>query len=94
MIKGCDIDELSAIYNVAGKIGIDFKIIDKTTLRVTSANKNTYKATKFETRIHPGFPTDLQSAFGTLLTQAEGISKIFETLFEGRFSYLSELEKL
>jgi UDP-N-acetylglucosamine 1-carboxyvinyltransferase len=29
-----------------------------------------------------------------LLTQANGISKIFETLFEGRFNYLNELENL
>ena len=93
-IKGCNVDDLSAIYNVAEKIGVDFKILDKTTIRVSSANKKTYKATKFETRIYPGFPTDLQSAFGTLLTQANGISKIFETLFEGRFNYLNELENL
>jgi len=93
-IKGCNVDDLSAIYNVAEKIGIDFKILDKNTIKVTSANKKTYKATKFETRIYPGFPTDLQSAFGTLLTQANGISKIFETLFEGRFNYLNELENL
>jgi UDP-N-acetylglucosamine 1-carboxyvinyltransferase len=49
---------------------------------------------KFETRIYPGFPTDLQSIFWTLLTEATGISKIFETLYEGRFSYLTELENL
>jgi UDP-N-acetylglucosamine 1-carboxyvinyltransferase len=35
--------------------------------------------------IFPGFPTDLQSIFGVILTQANGISKIYETLFEGRF---------
>lgn len=44
--------------------------------------------------IFPGFPTDLQSVFATLLTQAQGVSKIFETLFEGRFAYLAELENL
>jgi UDP-N-acetylglucosamine 1-carboxyvinyltransferase len=85
---------LSAIYSVANKIGIDFKIVDKETIRVSSKNKKNYQAVKFETRIYPGFPTDLQSIFGTLLTQATGISKIFETLYEGRFSYLTELENL
>lgn len=81
-IKGCDVDDLSAIYSVASKIGIDFKILDKETIRVTSKNKKHYQAVKFETRIYPGFPTDLQSIFGTLLTQAKGVSKIFETLYE------------
>ena len=93
-IKWCNVDDLSAIYSVANKIGIDFKIIDKQTIRVSSKNKKNYQAVKFETRIYPGFPTDLQSIFGTLLTQATGISKIFETLFEGRFWYLNELENL
>ncbi len=94
MIKWCDVDDLSAIYSVASKIGIDFKIIDKETIRVSSKNKKNYQAVKFETRIYPWFPTDLQSIFWTLLTQATWISKIFETLYEGRFNYLTELENL
>ena len=93
-IKWCDVDDLSAIYSVANKIWIDFKIIDKYTIRVSSKNKKNYQAVKFETRIYPWFPTDLQSIFWTLLTQATGISKIFETLYEGRFNYLTELENL
>lgn len=87
-------DELSAMYSIANRIGIDFKIVDKHTIKVNSSNKANYKATKLETRIYPGFPTDLQSIFGTLLTQAQGVSKIFETLYEGRFAYLSELQNL
>jgi len=93
-IKGCNVDDLSAIYSVADRIGIDFKIIDKETIRVSSKNKKSYQAVKFETRIYPWFPTDLQSIFGTLLTQSRGVSKIFETLYEWRFSYLTELENL
>ena len=93
-ITWCDVDDLSAIYNVADKIGIDFKILDQYTIRVSSKNKKNYQATKFETRIFPWFPTDLQPIFWTLFTQVKGISKIFETLYEGRFSYLNELENL
>lgn len=93
-IKWCHVDELSAMYSIATRIWIDFKILDKHTIRVSSANKKNYKATKLETRIYPGFPTDLQSIFGTLLTQASWVSKIFETLYEGRFGYLSELQNL
>lgn len=59
-----------------------------------------YKADKFKpiplikTAVYPGFPTDLQAPFAVLLTQAEGKSEIFETLFEGRLNYLFELEKM
>ncbi len=93
-IKWCNVDELSALYGVAERIGINFKVVDKYTLKVDSFNKKNYQSIKFETRTYPGFPTDLQSIFGTLLTQANGVSKIFETLYEGRFNYLSELENL
>lgn len=44
-----------------------------------------------DTRTYPGFPTDLQSPFVALMTQAKGTSQIFETIFEGRFLYLEEL---
>jgi UDP-N-acetylglucosamine 1-carboxyvinyltransferase len=94
IIKNFDVDDLSSIYSVSDKIWINFKILDKNSIRVKSDNKSNYKATKLETRIYPWFPTDLQSIFGTLLTQANWISKIFETLYEWRFSYLSELENL
>ncbi|MGI5836846.1 MAG: UDP-N-acetylglucosamine 1-carboxyvinyltransferase [Chloroflexota bacterium] len=43
---------------------------------------------------YPGFPTDLQAAFTTLLTQAVGTSIIHERVFENRLLYVSELEKL
>lgn len=49
------------------------------------------KAQDIDTRTYPGFPTDLQSPFVTLMTQAQGTSQIFETLFEGRFLYVEEL---
>lgn len=49
---------------------------------------------KLDTRLYPYFPTDLQAPFAVLLTQANGESRIFETLFEGRLNYLYELEKM
>jgi len=47
-----------------------------------------------KTNIFPGFPTDLQAPMGVALTQANGVSRIFERLFEGRMAYLYELEKM
>lgn len=47
-----------------------------------------------KTGVHPGFPTDLQAPFAVLLTQCQGESMIFETLFEGRLNYLAELEQM
>jgi UDP-N-acetylglucosamine 1-carboxyvinyltransferase len=51
-------------------------------------------ALKLQTNIFPGFPTDLQAPMGVLMSQAKGVSRVFEMLFEGRLAYLYELEKM
>lgn len=43
---------------------------------------------------HPGFPTDLQQPLATLLSLAEGTAMVTDTVYEGRFRYLSELLKM
>ncbi len=47
-----------------------------------------------ETNVHPGFMTDWQSPFVLLLTQANGMSVLHETVFESRFGYVKELQKM
>ncbi len=44
-----------------------------------------------ETDTYPGFMTDWQQPFAVLLTQAEGISRIHETVYEDRFGYTNDL---
>lgn len=43
---------------------------------------------------HPSFPTDLQSQIMVLLSLADGISVIKETIFEGRFKHVDELSRM
>jgi UDP-N-acetylglucosamine 1-carboxyvinyltransferase len=52
------------------------------------------KAVELQTLHYPGFPTDLQSVFSTLLTQAEGTSLVHERVFDDRLGYIHELRKL
>jgi UDP-N-acetylglucosamine 1-carboxyvinyltransferase len=47
-----------------------------------------------ETNVHPGFMTDWQPPFVVLLTQASGMSVVHETVFESRFGYVAELNKM
>jgi UDP-N-acetylglucosamine 1-carboxyvinyltransferase len=42
----------------------------------------------------PGFPTDLQACLMAMVTSADGISRIRETIFEDRFSHVMELRRL
>ena len=43
---------------------------------------------------YPGFPTDMQSIFASTLTMAKGTSVIVENIFENRYRYTAELNKM
>lgn len=91
-IENVDHRELFSFYGCLRRIGGVFEM-KKNVLKILPHGK--LKAiSKIQTAIYPGFSTDLQSPFGVLLTQCEGDSIIFETLFENRLSYLHELEKM
>ncbi len=53
-----------------------------------------FKAIDIKTLPHPGFPTDMQSQFASLLTLAKGTSVITETIFENRFMYATEFARM
>jgi UDP-N-acetylglucosamine 1-carboxyvinyltransferase len=52
------------------------------------------KAVDITTGIHPGFLTDWQALWAVLMTQAEGISQIHETVFESKLGYIADLMKM
>jgi UDP-N-acetylglucosamine 1-carboxyvinyltransferase len=56
--------------------------------------QRSYRPIEISTSPYPGFPTDLQPMFAVALTQAEGLSIIRENLFENRFLYAFELNRL
>lgn len=50
--------------------------------------------TNIKTMPYPGFPTDMQSQFVSLLSIASGTSIVVETIFENRFKYVNELIRM
>jgi UDP-N-acetylglucosamine 1-carboxyvinyltransferase len=52
------------------------------------------EAVELQALPYPGFPTDLQAVFSTLLTQAHGTSQVHERVFPDRLGYIGELKKL
>ena len=52
------------------------------------------KSTDIKTMPYPGFPTDMQSVFSSMLTTSKGTSVIIENIFENRYKYMSELKKM
>lgn len=92
VIKNLPIDYLETPIMKLKEMGIEVKRVDKkayTTVRGTKI-----LPTEISTAPYPGFPTDLQPLFAVLLTQAEGTSLIRENLFENRFQYAFELNRL
>jgi UDP-N-acetylglucosamine 1-carboxyvinyltransferase len=51
-------------------------------------------AVDLKTMPHPGFPTDMQQPFGAMMSIADGTSVISENVYERRFRYVSELQRM
>lgn len=56
--------------------------------------KERLKSTNVITLPYPGFPTDMQAQMGAILTLCKGKSMITENLYENRFTYLEEMERM
>jgi UDP-N-acetylglucosamine 1-carboxyvinyltransferase len=91
-IENARIEDLYSFITKLKEVWVKVEDMWNDTLRVFRVNK--IKATNIQTNIFPGFPTDLQSPFAVLLSQAEWESKIHEVLFEWRLSWLVEMEKM
>lgn len=57
-------------------------------------NGNGLRPIDVKTEVYPGFPTDLQAQYMGLMTKADGVSHITETIFENRFMHVAELARL
>lgn len=91
-VQNFDPSSLDAFFQKLNEIGVKYEI--KKQAVTVFPTKKFLAPSRLESRIFPGFSTDLQAPFAVLLTQCQGVSKIFETLFEGRLNYLFELEKM
>ena len=62
--------------------------------RVTLQAPKKLKSTDIKTMPYPGFPTDMQAILGSALSTAKGTSVIIENIFENRFKYAGELNRM
>lgn len=92
-IHGAEEDHLTMFLHTLRRAGAAWRFDDEKVLHV-DGGRSDFRGVRVQTNIFPGFPTDLQAPTGVLLTQAVGVSRIFEVLFEGRMAYLYELEKM
>ncbi len=91
-ISGSQREHLAPFLAAWRQAGGNITEVDKTTTRYSLSGS--LKPTDIVTKPHPGFMTDWQGPWAVLMTQAKGISAIHETVFESRFSYVRELQKM
>jgi len=90
-IKGVIPNHLEAIIAKLTEMGV---IVEEHDDVVRIKREGPLKHVDIRTLPYPGFPTDMQQPFAVLLALAEGISVITENIYENRFKYLNELEKM
>jgi len=86
------VTQMEMVFRNLKKMGVLYKIEGNDVF--IEGKSSSLKAAKIQTLPYPGFPTDLQSPFAVMATQAQGDSLIFDTLFEGRFKYVDELNQM
>lgn len=84
-------DDLKSVISKLEECGADIKLTkDSIHLQM----KNRPRAIEIKTMPYPGFPTDMQAIFTSLLTVAKGTSLVTENIFENRFKYAIELRRM
>lgn len=83
---------LSAVVSKLSDMGATINILDPFSVEISCGK--IINAVNIVTQPHPGFPTDLQSPFMSVLTTANGISIITESIYENRFRQIGELIRM
>jgi UDP-N-acetylglucosamine 1-carboxyvinyltransferase len=91
-VRGAREHHLDLVLEKLREFGADFSVSAETVTVVPT--DRLVAVPRIDTRTYPGIPTDIQAPLGVLATQAEGETLLFDTLFEGRFNYVAELEKM
>lgn len=91
LLTGCKPEDLGVFPETFNKTGAKVTI-EGDKIRVKAPD--TVNNTSIATAVYPGFPTDLQAQWATLMTQAKGKSSVKDTVYFDRFSYVPELNRL
>jgi len=91
-LTGCQPDHVGALVSKLQLAGVDVTQPGPNSLRVRGAGR--LRSVDMTTEEYPGFATDLQAQYMALMTQAEGIAIITETIFENRFMHAQELVRM
>ena len=89
-VAGCAQDRLVTAIDTLQRMGASFEITDEW----ISASADGLRTAAVQTDTHPGFMTDWQPPLIVLMTQAEGMSVLHETVYEDRLVYVDALTQM
>ena len=92
IIKNIYPAHLTFFNNKLLKMGANIKLVEPTAIEVSA--KGRLNTVNFVTQPYPGFPTDLQSMAMVLLSTANGVGIITESLYENRFMQVPDLRRM
>lgn len=92
VIKNCEPHHMDVFLKHLELMGVKYKQ-HKSELKISKINHK-LKAIDVVTHEYPGFATDYQAPFTVLLTQAQGVSLVHETIWEGRLFYTDKLKQM
>ncbi|EJF76646.1 UDP-N-acetylglucosamine 1-carboxyvinyltransferase [Bartonella birtlesii] len=93
-LKNANPNHLTQVLGVLQKTGLDIQIEPEGIHVKRNPRQTKIMPVDIKTGPYPAFPTDLQAQFMALMTRAQGISHITETIFENRFMHVQELIRL
>ena len=91
-IQNADLSVMTCIVDKFKETG--GKITPTETGFIADGSNSSLKAVDINVEQYPGFPTDMQSQFMTMMTIASGVSSLKENLFENRLMYVPELLRM
>jgi len=90
-INNCEPNHLLSLLNTFDKIGVNYEKGDDYLIVKKSEN---IRAKDIKTHEYPGFPTDLQSPYVVLMTQAQGTSLVQELIYDRRLIWTDMLSQM
>ncbi len=90
-VQNVNPEHLKAVTSALRRMGANVMEYPRS-IRVTADKR--LRAADIKAMPYPGYPTDMQAQFMALASTAEGISRIEETVFDGRFRHVDELLKM
>ncbi len=92
-LENVNLEHLASVCSKLSECGAGIEELPDGSVRVFRSSSEIYP-TNVNTQEYPGFPTDMQAQFMSLLSVARGTSEITENIFENRFQHAAELTRM